>query len=58
MTDNLLIKDQKKRPSLVDIFKMDSMIKKMKEYGYSFEEHQSRLASHKALSEGKILVTQ
>ena len=39
MTDNLLIKDQRKRPSLVDIFKMDSMIKKMKEYGYAYEEH-------------------
>jgi hypothetical protein len=39
MTDNLLIKDQRKRPSLVDIFKMDPMIKKMKEYGYAFEEH-------------------
>jgi len=39
MTDNLLIKDQRKRPSLVDIFKMDLMIKKMKEYGYAFEEH-------------------
>ncbi len=35
---------------------MDSMIKKMKEYGYAFEEHQNRLAAHKALSEGKIIM--
>ena len=39
MTDSLLIKDQKKWPSLVDIFKMDIMIRKMEEYGYAFEEH-------------------
>ena len=33
------------------------MIKKMKEYGYAFEEHQQRLAAHKALSEGKFFIS-
>ena len=39
MTILLLQKDPYKRPSLLEIFRMDGMKKKMKELGYSYDEH-------------------
>jgi hypothetical protein len=37
--DSLLTKDQKKRPSVEDIFKMEFVKERMKLYGYNLEEH-------------------
>jgi len=37
MSELLLLKDTKKRPSLGEIFKMSTMQEMMKKYGYSSE---------------------
>jgi hypothetical protein len=39
LSKDLLLKDQRKRPSLHEIFRMECMREKMKELGYSLEDH-------------------
>ena len=53
LSKDLLTKDQRKRPSLPEIFKMECVREKMKELGYSLEEHLQLLREHKAIAQGK-----
>ena len=48
MTEALLRKDQKKRPSLQDIFRMESVKNRMKLYDYSLDQHQNEISAQKA----------
>jgi len=55
LSKELLNKDQRKRPSLPEIFRMESMKEKMKQLGYSLEDHLQQLSEHKAIAQGKPL---
>ena len=48
MTELLLLKDHKKRPSLEELFKMKSMKERMKMLGYDFDEHLAEIARAKS----------
>ena len=39
MIKQLLLKDYKKRPGMAEILQMDSMKKKMKQFGYDENDH-------------------
>ena len=54
MTETLLIKDTKKRPSLAEIFKMPTMIQKMKEFNYDFEAHLAEIEASKTGKAPKV----
>jgi hypothetical protein len=47
MTEALLLKDHRKRPSLNDLFKMSSMKERMKMFGYSFDDHLAEIGRSK-----------
>ena len=47
MIEALLKKDTRKRPSLNEVFKMPSMRERMKQYGYSLDEHEAKIQSQK-----------